>query len=217
MSGPEPSHPMYVTVLAEDRLTAQGVEAHLAADERVRVLAAGAEQPPDVLLVITGELEEKTFAALGRYCPKGPAEAPRLVLVAHRPTAAQLVRAAGLGLVAFMSRERTTLADITEMLCTAARGAAPPPRPVPGPHPERSRAGPRDTAAAETADEPPSFSAREIAVLRQLAAGLSTTEIAAALHYSERTVKYVIHEVTARHGLRNRVHAVAYALRHGLL
>jgi DNA-binding NarL/FixJ family response regulator len=35
--------------------------------------------------------------------------------------------------------------------------------------------------------------------------------------YSERTVKNVLHEITQRLGLRNRTHAVAYAMRHGLL
>ena len=37
------------------------------------------------------------------------------------------------------------------------------------------------------------------------------------LAYSERTVKNVIHDITARHQLRNRSHAVAYAVRQGLI
>ncbi|MPY30225.1 response regulator transcription factor [Streptomyces adustus] len=208
---------MQVTVLAEDRLTAQGVEAHLAADDRVHVLPVGAEESPDVLLVITAELEEKTFTALKRYCPEDPAAAPRLVLVADKPTAQQLVRVIRLGLVAFMSREKTTLADITEMLCAVARGAASLPQSMLGSLLEQIRTRQWNGQGPDTEDESSSFTARELAILRQLAAGLSTTEIAAALHYSERTVKYVIHEMIARHGLRNRVHAVAYALRQGLL
>ena len=35
--------------------------------------------------------------------------------------------------------------------------------------------------------------------------------------YSERTVKTVLHDVSARLQLRNRCHAVAYALREGLI
>ncbi|MER5604296.1 LuxR C-terminal-related transcriptional regulator [Streptomyces sp. NPDC002265] len=208
---------MQVTVLAEDRLTAQGVEAHLAADDRVHVMPVGAEENPDVLLVITAKLEEKTFTALKRYCPEDPAAAPRLVLVANKPTAQQLVRVIGLGLVAFMSREETTLADITEMLCAVARGAASLPQSLLGSLLEQIRTRQWNEQSLDTEDDSLSFTARELAVLRQLAAGLSTTEIAAALHYSERTVKYIIHEMIARHGLRNRVHAVAYALRQGLL
>jgi DNA-binding NarL/FixJ family response regulator len=33
----------------------------------------------------------------------------------------------------------------------------------------------------------------------------------------ERTVKNIIHDVTSRMDLRNRTHAVAYALREGLI
>ena len=39
----------------------------------------------------------------------------------------------------------------------------------------------------------------------------------ARLFYSERTVKNIIHDVTSRLELRNRTHAVAYAIRQGLI
>ncbi|WP_234545046.1 helix-turn-helix transcriptional regulator [Streptomyces shenzhenensis] len=193
------------------------MEAHLAADERLHVLPAGAAEDPDVLLVIAAEPGEGMFSAPKHGCPEGPAEAPRLVLVADEPTAEQLVRAAGLGPAAFLPRDRTTLADITETLCAVARGAASLPWPLPGSPPEQIHTRRRDDQSGGANDESSFFTARELEVLRQLAEGSSTAEIAAALHYSERTVKYVIHEVIVRHGLRNRVHAVAFALRQGLL
>ncbi len=56
---------------------------------------------------------------------------------------------------------------------------------------------------------------RESAVLRLVADGLSTREVASQLAYSERTVKAVIHELTTRLYLRNRAHAVAHAVRNG--
>ena len=58
---------------------------------------------------------------------------------------------------------------------------------------------------------------REIEVLRLVADGCDTHEIADKLAYSERTVKNVLHDVTTRLQLRNRSHAVAYALRQGLI
>ncbi|MPZ74787.1 MAG: DNA-binding response regulator, partial [Nitriliruptorales bacterium] len=58
---------------------------------------------------------------------------------------------------------------------------------------------------------------REIDVLRLVADGKDTTEIAHELAFSERTIKNVIHDVTMRLNLRNRTHAVAYALRQGLI
>jgi DNA-binding CsgD family transcriptional regulator len=50
-----------------------------------------------------------------------------------------------------------------------------------------------------------------------VADGLDTAEIAGSLAYSERTIKNIIHDVTARLNLRNRSHAVAYAVRQGLI
>jgi DNA-binding NarL/FixJ family response regulator len=58
---------------------------------------------------------------------------------------------------------------------------------------------------------------RDVAVLRLVADGFDTRDIAVKLSYSERTVKNVIHDITNRLNLRNRSHAVAHAIRHGLI
>jgi len=58
---------------------------------------------------------------------------------------------------------------------------------------------------------------REVSVLKLVADGYDTNEIASTLAYSERTIKNTIHDVTTRLNLRNRTHAVAYALREGLI
>jgi DNA-binding NarL/FixJ family response regulator len=58
---------------------------------------------------------------------------------------------------------------------------------------------------------------RESKVLRLLSEGLDTAEVGQRLFYSERTVKNIIHDVTSRLELRNRTHAVAYAIREGLI
>ncbi|BBC92017.1 LuxR C-terminal-related transcriptional regulator [Streptomyces griseofuscus] len=62
-----------------------------------------------------------------------------------------------------------------------------------------------------------SLSDRERSVLRMVADGHETAEIAQQLAYSPRTVTTVVHDITQRFRLRNRAHAVAYALRAGLL
>lgn len=58
---------------------------------------------------------------------------------------------------------------------------------------------------------------REAEVLRLVADGLDTGEIASELAYSERTIKNIMHGLTTRFQLRNRAHAVAYALREGYI
>ena len=65
---------------------------------------------------------------------------------------------------------------------------------------------------------PPSgLSERERRVLRLAANGFGNDEIAAELAYSRRTVAGVLHDVTVRYELRNRAHAVAFAIREGLI
>ncbi|MEU5847082.1 helix-turn-helix transcriptional regulator [Saccharopolyspora shandongensis] len=58
---------------------------------------------------------------------------------------------------------------------------------------------------------------REVEVLRLIADGFDTREIAVKMSYSERTVKNILQEVTTRLQLRNRAHAVGYVMRHGLI
>ena len=64
---------------------------------------------------------------------------------------------------------------------------------------------------------PTGFTTREVEVLRLLADGCDTSDIAVQLAYSERTIKNVIHDLTSRLQLRNRSHAVAYAMRAGVI
>ncbi|MEU2835146.1 helix-turn-helix transcriptional regulator [Streptomyces lavendulae] len=56
---------------------------------------------------------------------------------------------------------------------------------------------------------------REHRMLKLAADGHSTTEIAQAIGYSERTVKTVFNGLVTRFALRNRTQAVAYAIRQG--
>ncbi|MGQ0840068.1 response regulator transcription factor [Actinokineospora sp.] len=61
------------------------------------------------------------------------------------------------------------------------------------------------------------LSDREAAVLRMIAQGMEVREIAQELSYSERTIKNTLHDVVSRFQLRNRAHAVAFAMREGMI
>ena len=61
------------------------------------------------------------------------------------------------------------------------------------------------------------LTAREQEVLRLVAEGHPTREVASRLCYSERTIKNVIHDVTTKLNARTRSQAVAEAVREGLI
>ena len=54
-------------------------------------------------------------------------------------------------------------------------------------------------------------------MLRLIADGHATREVAEELCYSERTVKNVLHDVVTKLDARTRSHAVAHAVRAGLI
>jgi DNA-binding NarL/FixJ family response regulator len=58
---------------------------------------------------------------------------------------------------------------------------------------------------------------RELAVLRLLAEGGSTRDIAGQLCYSERTVKNIVHDALTKMNCRTRTQAVALATRQGVI
>ncbi|WP_432106725.1 response regulator [Streptomyces sp. AA1529] len=78
----------------------------------------------------------------------------------------------------------------------------------------------RYAARIRPAEEPShnsSLTRRELEVLRLIADGLSNNEIAAALQLSQETVKTFVSRILTKLDLRDRVQAVVYAYRQGLV
>jgi len=72
------------------------------------------------------------------------------------------------------------------------------------------------SSSAPAAAPPDVLTAREVEILRLIAAGLSNGEIAAALVVSGATVKTHVNHIFAKTGARDRAQAVRYAYEHGL-
>lgn len=63
----------------------------------------------------------------------------------------------------------------------------------------------------------PELTERQIAILRLLADGLSTDQIAVQIGISRNTVRYHIRSILAVLNARDRAHAIAIAMRLGIL
>jgi DNA-binding CsgD family transcriptional regulator len=75
--------------------------------------------------------------------------------------------------------------------------------------------GERETPAVHVVKGP--LSAREVEILSLASHGKTAPEMSAALTISERTVAFHINNIVEKLGASNKTHAVALALRQGLI
>ena len=202
-----------VIVQASDPLSHAGLLACLRSRPEVTVLPADRRSAADVLVVALDRLTADAVAGLRRAAAELGVP---VVLIAAEITEAELLTAVECRVVAILPRPAVTAERLAHSVTAAAAGGGVMPPNLVGEllkHIERLQ---RDvlTPYGPTAA---GLTAREVDVLRLMADGLDTVEIAGRLNYSERTVKNVIYGVTHRLNLRNRSHAVAYALRSGLI
>ncbi|MRX43273.1 response regulator transcription factor [Agromyces kandeliae] len=202
-----------VRVYARDPISEAGVTSALRPRPEVRVVSAEEQDAPDVVLVIVDAVDDESLNTLRFVRRNGEA---RVILIAAELDDQDLVRAVESGAVGFVRRSEATTDRLVSCIVAAAAGEGTVPPDLLGRlldqvgRLQRTVLDPRGIAFTGLAS-------REIEVLRLVADGWDTAHIAAELCYSERTVKNVLHDVTTRLQLRNRSHAVAYAMREGLI
>ncbi|MFD4113225.1 response regulator transcription factor [Streptomyces niveus] len=169
--------------------------------------------PPEVVVVVVDTVDEEALRTL-RHIQR--TTTCRTVLITTAIDEQQLVSAAECGVAGVVRRSEATPEHLVHVIGTVARGEGHLPADLLGRLLEevgRLQAqvlGPRGLHFTGLAP-------REIDVLRLVADGHDTGEIATRLGYSERTIKNILHSVMTRLQLRNRSHAVAYAMRQGLI
>lgn len=169
------------------------------------------DEPGTVVLFIAEGLDDTTLTQLRRIARSDGA---RAVLVVGVLREAELLDVVACGTSAIVWRHEATEERLMQAVLAAARGDGDLPADLLG----RliSQVGTLHRSASGRADGlARGLTSREVEVLRLVADGLDTGEIATKLAYSERTIKNVMHGLTTRLELRNRAHAVAYALREG--
>jgi DNA-binding NarL/FixJ family response regulator len=205
-----------VAVMATEPLIAEGAAACLRTYPGITLVAADRLDGAGVVLVIADRVGEGTLAALQRAAELAPDREMRFVLVCDDIREPQLLRALNWGLVSVLPRQETDYERIARALVNAGDGKVELPADAHGWLEERIRLVQRDVLAPHDLTTAGLYT-REVEVLRLLAEGVDTLEIAQRLSYSERTVRNIIHGLLTRMRLRNRAHAVAYALRNRVM
>ncbi|GAA2794268.1 helix-turn-helix transcriptional regulator [Crossiella cryophila] len=196
--------PICVAAHAADPLSRAGLVAALRTSPLLRVRPVREHEVAQVAVVVLPEVTGPELAWLhGLGCP--------VVLISEELGEAHLPVAVDSGVVAFLPRAQAHPEMLVGMVLGARSGPSRPPADLLGALLGQVRRLHRDTPA------PGGLSHREAGLLRLLAEGHSTSEIAARFQCSDRTVKNNVHELLSRLGLRNRTHAVAYAYAHGAL
>ncbi len=202
-----------VFVYAHDPLSQAGIAAQLRARPELLVVDSSDVDAARVALIVADEVDDETVRVTKAVQRNG---CPRVVLVVTRLDDNALLAAVEAGACGLVRRSDA----VPDHLAVAIAGAASGDGTVPPDLLGRLLAQVGQLQRQVLAPRGLTFSGlseREIHVLRLVADGLDTAEVADQLCYSERTVKNVIHDVTTRLRLRNRTHAVAYALRQGLI
>ncbi|MFJ6836216.1 response regulator transcription factor [Streptomyces sp. NPDC091209] len=166
--------------------------------------APGRAEPGTVTVVVADDAERAL---------SGPREPGPLLLVCDTVGRSGLLLALRVGAVVLRT------ADLTEESLAAAVRRAGQPHPS-IPYPELSHLLTADSQPGRPGTDeagPTSLTVRQSSVLRLMAEGHQNADIARSLDCSEHTVKNVIYEIMARLQARNRAHAVARAVRHGLI
>ena len=199
-------------IAANDPISQSGITAALRGRPTCEVVEQLAIDRAEAAVVVVDMVDEAACRTIRAIQRNG---VPRVVVVATELDDGGLLAAIEAGACAFLRRIEATDVRLEQAVGAAVRGDGSLPPDVLGRllqrigDLQRNVLRPNGLTIAGLTE-------REIDVLRLVADGRDTADIADELCYSERTVKNVIHDVTSRFNLRNRSHAVAYAVRNGL-
>ncbi|HEX6342293.1 response regulator transcription factor [Umezawaea sp.] len=201
-----------VVVQTADHLSMAGLTSYLGGRAEIEVLDWDQRATANVVVVAVDRISPEVLTGLRRVATDIGAP---VVLVLDEVGERDVLAAVEHRVVAILPRTAATGAGVLRsVLAAASGGGVMPPSLVAEllKHVERLQ---RALVSPDTSV--PKLTPREADVLRLMADGLGTAEIADRLCYAERTIKNVFYGLTTRLNLRNRPHAVAYALRKGMI
>jgi DNA-binding NarL/FixJ family response regulator len=213
-----PGKRIKVVIHSADPLTRAGVVSHLRHQPAVEVVeridADGSTPRDGVALILTDRLDDGSVTTLRRLVREA---GQRVVLITGQLREPELMSVVESGVQAILWRQHATPERLVQVLRSAARGEGHlPPDLLTRVLTQVGRVQ-RGVSQGEAVPSPIGLTTREVDVLRLIADGLETKQIAEKLAYSERTIKNVLYGLMNRLQLHNRAHAVAHALREGYI
>jgi len=208
-----PGERIGVCVWAADPLSRAGTVSQLRGTAGIVLIEEVEVDEDSVALVVADEVDADTARTIRTLRRRG---VDKIALLVTRLDDNGLLMAVEAGVAGVIRRSQATAHNLTAAIRAVAAGEGALPPDLLGRlleqvgHLQRRVLAPRGLTFSGLTE-------REVAVLRLLADGLDTAEVGQRLFYSERTVKNIIHDVTSRLDLRNRTHAVAYAIKQGLI
>jgi DNA-binding NarL/FixJ family response regulator len=202
-----------LAIQAIDPLSQAGLAQHVARRPDIELLPPSRLAEADIVAVAAPMMTARVMEQMRRSAEIAD---PKFVLVLERLGDIDLLSAIEIGTVSVLWRSEATAERFTQVVVSAGRGGTEMPPEVQARLVADIAALQRDllTPLGLTAG---GLDDREVDVLRYIADGLDTSEIAQKMLYSERTVKGILYGLMSRLHLRNRSHAVAYAMRAGIL
>jgi DNA-binding NarL/FixJ family response regulator len=214
-----------VFIYASDPLSAAGAKAQLVNQPAIELVGPADLARARVALVVAESADEAVARVVRTIQRDGIS---RVVLVAAHFDEAGVVVATAAGVTGFLRRVDATSARLTECLreadesgCCLPEGLLKKAAVVQAqvesqPPPVIDLTDRRQDGTVSTLTER-RLGARETEVLRLVADGYDTTDIAEQLAYSESTIKGVLAKIMTRLEARNRCHAIAIVVREGLI
>ncbi|MGP0102651.1 MAG: response regulator [Solirubrobacteraceae bacterium] len=214
VSPPAPASPPIRVVLADDHALMRGGLRRMLEDELdVDVVAEASDlrsasshvqgERPDVLVLDLGLPEGSSIDTIGQLRERVPGTQIVVLTMEESPILAQ--RALTAGATGYVTKDRAD-SELPEALRAAVRG--------------EQYLSPQVAARLEALHRSLTENAltpREVEVLRLIALGHTSVEIARKLHLSPRTVETHRAHIHKKLGLATRAQLVGYALRRGLL
>ncbi|TDD34449.1 helix-turn-helix transcriptional regulator [Saccharopolyspora elongata] len=204
-------NPVRVAVQADDAIILAGLTSFLETQAELCVVAKPAKS--DVIVFAADRVNAQILADMRHSAQEW--SMPR-VLVTNELNPADALGAVESRVVAVLPRTAATEPRLINSVIAAAKGGGMMPPDLLGELLKQVEYLQREVLSPQGLNAS-GLTSREVDVLRLMAEGLDSAEIAEQLCYSVRTVKNVVYGVTRRLSLRNRQHAVAYAMRVGAI